>query len=46
MHVHYLLKELRKRLSPNINELEKELRKVRPGLERDSNEPPDKKRKR
>ena len=40
------LNELRKSLSPRINELEKELRKLRPGLERDSSEPPDKRRKR
>ena len=29
--------ELRKSLSPRINELEKKLRKLRPGLEKDSN---------
>ena len=38
--------ELRKSLSPRINELEKKLRKLRPGLEKDSNEPPDKRSKR
>ena len=29
--------ELRKSLSPRINELEKKLQKLRPGLEKDSN---------
>ena len=40
------LNELRKSLSPRINELEKKLGKLRPGLEKDCNEPPDKRSKR
>lgn len=40
------LREVKNSLSPRISELERELRKLRPGVQRDSSEPPDKRRKR
>lgn len=40
------LREARNSLSPRITELERELRKLRPGGDKDSSEPPDKRRKR